>query len=170
MKVRRGIIGALAGAAMAPLIVLALPPTAASAHGWVSAPPSRQEQCRAGTVPCGDIKYEPQSVEGPKGMRTCSGGSRFTELDNDNKGWRVTNVGHTITFHWKMTARHRTANYQYFVGTTLVKEIPGNNQQPPAEFDQTVTFNQSGRQKILVIWNIGDTANAFYNCVDVNIG
>ncbi|CAM5661344.1 hypothetical protein GCM10010345_93900 [Streptomyces canarius] len=28
----------------------------------------------------------------------------------------------------------------------------------------------TGRQKVLAVWNIADTANAFYSCVDVNIG
>jgi LysM repeat protein len=33
-----------------------------------------------------------------------------------------------------------------------------------------VNFNgYSGRQKVLAIWNIGDTINAFYNCVDLTI-
>lgn len=170
MKVKRGIIGALAGAAVAPLVVLALPPTAASAHGWVTAPASRQQQCAAHTVACGDIQWEPQSVEGLKGSKLCNGGgSRFAELNDDTKGWRVANVGHTITFHWRNTAPHRTSNWQYFIGSTKVKEISGNNVQPPNDLDHTVTFPQSGRQKILAVWNIYDTVNAFYACIDVNI-
>jgi chitin-binding protein len=28
----------------------------------------------------------------------------------------------------------------------------------------------SGRQKLLAIWNIADTANAFYSCVDLQVG
>ncbi|WP_312878073.1 carbohydrate-binding protein [Lentzea indica] len=28
----------------------------------------------------------------------------------------------------------------------------------------------SGRQKLYAIWNIGDTVNAFYSCIDLNIG
>src|SRR5690606_16672680 len=27
-----------------------------------------------------------------------------------------------------------------------------------------------GRRTVLAIWNIGDTPNAFYNCIDLNIG
>jgi chitin-binding protein len=29
--------------------------------------------------------------------------------------------------------------------------------------------NHTGRQKVLAIWNIGDTANAFYACVDLQV-
>ena len=86
MKVKRGLIGTLVAVAAAPLIVFALPASPASAHGYVSAPPSRQAQCAAGTVSCGDIKYEPQSVEGPKGLRTCNANvARFAELTTTAK-------------------------------------------------------------------------------------
>ena len=30
--------------------------------------------------------------------------------------------------------------------------------------------NRSGYQVILAVWDIGDTANAFYNVIDVNMG
>jgi hypothetical protein len=34
-------------------------------------------------------KYDPQSVEGPKGLRSCNGGiARFTEPNDNNKGRR----------------------------------------------------------------------------------
>ncbi|MYS50819.1 chitin-binding protein, partial [Streptomyces sp. SID6013] len=62
---------ALIGAALAPVVAVSLPASSASAHGYISDPPSRQAQCAAGTVSCGDITYEPQSVEGPKGLTSC---------------------------------------------------------------------------------------------------
>ncbi len=65
---------------------------------------------RRGPVACGEITHEPQSVEGPKGQTTCSGGtSRFAELDDDSEGWRVTGVGSSQEFGWKLTAAHRTS-------------------------------------------------------------
>ncbi|GAA2592850.1 hypothetical protein GCM10010435_84790 [Winogradskya consettensis] len=27
-----------------------------------------------------------------------------------------------------------------------------------------------GKQTVLAVWNIGDTANAFYSCIDLNVG
>ena len=30
--------------------------------------------------------------------------------------------------------------------------------------------NRTGRQKVLAIWNVYDTANAFYACVDLQVG
>ncbi|GGS13948.1 chitin-binding protein [Streptomyces aureoverticillatus] len=159
------------GAGLAPVLVLTLPTGSAGAHGYVNAPASRQAQCAARTVPCGDIKYEPQSVEGPKGLRSCSGGNaRFAELDDDRKGWKVSDVSRTQTFTWTFTARHRTANYEYFVDGTKVATIDGGNQQPPATVSHQVNLGSAtGRHKVLAVWNIGDTANAFYACIDVNI-
>ena len=68
LKRRLTVLGAAAG--LAPLFLLVMPAATASAHGYVNSPPSRQAQCAQGTLPCGDIKYEPQSVEGPKGLRS----------------------------------------------------------------------------------------------------
>ncbi|MEJ8651846.1 lytic polysaccharide monooxygenase auxiliary activity family 9 protein [Streptomyces sp. MS1.AVA.3] len=159
-------------AGIAPLLVVTMPVSPASAHGYVSSPPSRQAQCAAGTIECGPVKWEPQSVEGPKGLTSCSGGnSRFAELDNDAKGWKVTPIGSTQSFNWRLTARHSTSTWQYFVGGTKVAEFNDGGAQPPETVSHTVNFGAlKGKQKILAVWNIADTANAFYACIDVNIG
>src|SRR5436190_22409157 len=62
----------------------------ASGHGYTDLPISRQKLCQNGTVTnCGDIQWEPQSVEGPKGFpgggpadgQICNGGvRRFAQL------------------------------------------------------------------------------------------
>jgi predicted carbohydrate-binding protein with CBM5 and CBM33 domain len=170
-KSRRRLAAITAGLGIAPLVAVVLPATAAFAHGYVSAPLSRQAQCAQKIVQCGDIQWEPQSVEGPKGLQSCSGGnSRFAELDDDAKGWKATAVGTTVTFTWTFTARHRTTNFEYYVGGRRVTDVDGNDQQPP----ETVTHNVdlgglTGRQKVLAVWNIADTPNAFYSCVDVEV-
>jgi predicted carbohydrate-binding protein with CBM5 and CBM33 domain len=165
-------LAAAIGASVAPLLVVALPAGQASAHGYIDSPPSRQAQCAAGTVQCGDIKYEPQSVEAPKGSTKCSGGnSRFSELDDDSKGWTVTPVQSTTTFNWKLTARHATSTWQYYVGGSKIAEFDDHGAQPGATVSHKVDFGGlKGKQKVLAVWNIADTANAFYACVDVNIG
>ena len=170
LKRRLAVLGAAAG--LAPLFLVALPAATASAHGYISSPPSRQAQCAQGTVSCGDIKYEPQSVEGPKGLRSCSGGnSRFAELDDDNMGWHATSVSGSVTFNWVFTARHSTTNYEYYIGNTRVADFEAGGAQPPPTLSHTVDLsNYSGRQKLLAVWNIADTGNAFYSCVDLQIG
>ncbi|MEU0598201.1 lytic polysaccharide monooxygenase [Streptomyces sp. NPDC006393] len=165
-------LAAVIGAGLAPFLAVSLPAATASAHGYVSAPMSRQAQCAAGIVDCGPIKYEPQSVEGPKGLHSCSGGNAdFAELDDDSKPWRATDVGSSTTFTWNFTARHATSNWQYFIGGTKVAQFDGGGAQPPSTVSHQVNFGGfTGRQKVLAVWNIADTANAFYACIDVNIG
>ncbi|MFG2036761.1 lytic polysaccharide monooxygenase [Dactylosporangium sp. NPDC048998] len=154
----------------AALLVTASP---ASAHGYISSPPSRQAMCAQGRVAnCGEIVYEPQSVEGPKGLTSCSGGvSRFAQLDDPSKGWPATSVGDTVTFTWVFTARHATTNFEYFVGSTRIAVIDGGGKQPDATVSHTVSLGgRTGRILVLARWNIADTPNAFYSCVDLQVG
>ncbi|RJO78489.1 chitin-binding protein [Nocardia panacis] len=163
----------LGAVGIAPFLVAILPAGMANAHGYISSPASRQAQCAADQLPCGPIKWEPQSVEGPKGRHDCSAGDpRWSELDDDSKPWQVYDVNGAVSFAWTFTARHRTLDYQYWIGNTKVARFDGNNQLPP---DGTLTHTVdlsgfSGHQKLIGIWNIADTDNAFYSCVDLNIG
>ena len=160
---------AATGAVIAALAVAA----PAQAHGYLSGPPSRQALCAQGRVPdCGQIRWEPQSVEGPKGLRSCHAGiAQFAVLNDDGRGWPATSVGNSVTFTWTNTARHATSNWEYFIGSTRVAVFNGGGQQPGASVSHTVNLSgYSGRQKVLAVWNIADTANAFYSCVDLQIG
>ncbi|MEU9476797.1 lytic polysaccharide monooxygenase [Streptomyces sp. NPDC048191] len=103
----------------------------ASGHGYTDLPVSRQKLCANGTVTgCGDIQYEPQSVEGPKGFpaagpadgQICNGGlSRFAQLSSpatpSGGAWPTTRVtgGQTYTFRWQFTAMHATTDFKYYV-------------------------------------------------------
>ncbi|MFE6776948.1 lytic polysaccharide monooxygenase auxiliary activity family 9 protein [Streptomyces sp. NPDC057702] len=159
------------GAAIAPILAVSLPSGSASAHGYINSPPSRQAQCAAGDLPCGPIKYEPQSVEGPKGLRSCSGGNAaFAELDDDSKAWKVTPVSRTTSFNWRLTARHATSTWQYYVGGNKIAEFNDGGARPGETVTHQVNFGGlSGKQKVLAVWNVADTPNAFYACVDVNV-
>jgi chitin-binding protein len=172
MSLKRKLVMFATAATIAPLGLVVLPAATANAHGYISTPPSRQAQCAQGTVACDSIKWEPQSVEGPKGLRNCHGNvGRFAELSDDGKGWRATSVGRTVTFTWTFTARHATSTFDYYIGNTRVASFGLNNQQPPPTLSHTVNLgNVSGRQKLLAVWNVGDTANAFYACVDLQVG
>ncbi|MFB9689232.1 lytic polysaccharide monooxygenase auxiliary activity family 9 protein [Amycolatopsis plumensis] len=167
----RKLVAAAVGTLVAPVLVVLNPAGIASAHGYVNSPASRQAQCAQHVVSCGQIQYEPQSVEGPKGLRSCNGGvAQFAELNDNNKGWRAASVGRTVTFTWTFTARHRTSNYQYFIGSQKIAEVSGNNQQPPSTVAHQVNLgSHTGRQTVLAVWNIADTANAFYACIDLQV-
>lgn len=92
-------------------------------------------------------------------------------LNDDSRGWPATSVGSSVTFTWVNTARHATSNWEYWIGGTRVAVVNGGGQQPGATVSHTVNLGGfSGRQKLLAIWNIADTANAFYSCVDLQIG
>ncbi|MEU4244888.1 lytic polysaccharide monooxygenase [Actinoplanes sp. NPDC026619] len=145
----------------------------ALAHGYVSTPPSRQALCASGAVAdCGQIQFEPQSVEAPKGRQSCDGGvSTWSVLSDESRNWPAKSVGTSVNFTWVMTARHRTADWTYYVGGTKVASISGGNAQPDAVVSHTIDLSKfPGKHTVLAVWNIGDTANAFYSCVDLNIG
>ncbi|MGI5443521.1 lytic polysaccharide monooxygenase auxiliary activity family 9 protein [Streptomyces shenzhenensis] len=110
---------------------LALSSGGASGHGYTDLPVSRQKLCQNGTVAnCGDIQWEPQSVEGLKGFpaagpadgQLCNGGvSRFAQLSSPTTpsggAWPTTQVsgGQSYTFRWQFTARHATTDFRYYV-------------------------------------------------------
>src|ERR1041384_1347582 len=153
----------------------AFPPSTGgpSGHGYTDPPVSRQKLCQNGTVTnCGDIQWEPQSVEGPKGFpaggpadgQICNGGvSRFRQF----------------------TAMHATTDFKYYVtkpgwnqnhnlarsdlNLTPFLTVPYNGQRPPSTLSHSGTLPSglSGRHVILAVWTIADTGNAFYACSDV---
>ncbi|MGF3055717.1 lytic polysaccharide monooxygenase [Microbacterium sp. YY-01] len=156
--------GTIVGGAMA---------TSASAHGWITDPGSRQHHCaeRATSFDCGAIKYEPQSVEAPKGSMLCSGGNdQFRILDDNSRAWPRTTINSTTTFTWNITARHATSTWEYFVDGQLFKTFNDNGARPPATVTHTLEGLPAGDHTIFARWNIADTGNAFYNCIDVRVG
>ncbi|MBM7438951.1 lytic polysaccharide monooxygenase [Streptomyces sp. HB132] len=170
----------------------------ASSHGYTDSPISRQKLCANGTVTgCGNIQWEPQSVEGPKGFpaagpadgKICAGGnSGFAQLDDPRGGnWPATQVtaGQGYSFRWQFTARHSTSDFRYYItknGWDSTKPltraalesqpfmtVPYGNQQPPATLTHqgSMPTQKTGKHVILAVWNVADTGNAFYACSDV---
>ncbi len=170
MRWRTTLIAAAAGAA-ALLAPLAVAPTA-SAHGWVTNPPSRQDHCSTGTVSfdCGGLQYEPQSVEAPKGSMQCSGGGGFSVLDDESLAWPRTQIDSSVTMRWKLTAQHATSTWEYFVDGVLHRTFDDGGAKPEATVEHTLEDLPAGDHTILARWNVADTANAFYACVDVTVG
>jgi predicted carbohydrate-binding protein with CBM5 and CBM33 domain len=104
-----------------------------------------------------------QSVEGVKGLRSCDGGlPQFSVLSDESRDWPARDVGTSVTFTWVFTARHRTADWEYFIGDTRLETVDGGNEQPEAVVSHEVDLSWfSGRQTVLAVWNIGDTPFAF---------
>ncbi|WP_067458787.1 lytic polysaccharide monooxygenase auxiliary activity family 9 protein [Actinomadura macra] len=189
---------ALATVASAGLTVVVATP--ALSHGYATTPVSRALHCKDGTVQdCGEVKFEPQSVEGPKGFpksgpadgKICAAGdSRWAPLDDQRDGkWPATSLtsGQTFTFSWKLTAPHSTSSFRYFItkdgwdskrpvtraalDLTPFLRVDGGNKQPPNSVSHPGTLpTRHGRHLIVAVWDIADTGNAFYQCSDVDFG
>ncbi|MEU4897832.1 lytic polysaccharide monooxygenase [Streptomyces sp. NPDC044780] len=194
---RKKISAAVIGIGLAAISVLATGGSA-SGHGYTDTPISRQKLCANGTVTgCGEVQYEPQSVEGPKGFPSggpadgtiCAGGnSRFAQLDDPRGGsWPATKLtaGANYTFNWKFTVSHATTDFKYYItkngwnpSSKITRAnlesqpfltVPYNGQRPPLTFSHSGTLpsGKTGRHVILAVWTIADTSNAFYACSDV---
>ena len=168
-RLRAALLAAVVGAT-AIIAPIAIAPSA-SAHGWITSPPSRQDQCATGATSfdCGGLKYEPQSVEAVKGSMKCSGGSGYTILDDASKPWPRTTTGQEVTFQWKLTANHATSVWEYFVDGQLFASFDGRGVQPPKDISHTLKGLPLGNHTILARWSVADTVNAFYNCVDLTV-
>ncbi|WP_169514081.1 glycosyl hydrolase family 18 protein [Jonesia quinghaiensis] len=153
-------------------VFTALTALPAAAHGWVTDPPSRQDNCATGATSfdCGSISYEPQSVEAPQGSLQCSGGNtEFSILDDDSKPWPVKDIDSSVTIQWKLTAAHNTSTWEYFVDGELHEVFDEGGKQPSSTISHTLTDLPAGEHTILARWNVSNTPNAFYNCLDVNV-
>lgn len=109
------------------------------------------------------------------------------DLQSSNKWYKTKIQAGSNDFHWFSTANHKTTDYVYYItkpgwdqNAPLTRAsfdlenpfcvIDMNGQQPPKNLGNAHTCNvpeRSGYQVILSVWTIDDTANAFYNVIDV---
>jgi chitin-binding protein len=170
----------------------------ASAHGYIENPSSRALLCQQSiNQDCGAVIWEPQSLEAPKGFpgpsipdgQIASAGGVFPKLDEQSSTrWsKVPLSSGTQTFTWHLTARHATAKWHYYVtkpnwnpNEPLTRDqfelIPFYEQydggaRPGEKVTHEVTIpERTGYHVILGVWDVADTANAFYNVIDVEFG
>ncbi|MFD0586607.1 lytic polysaccharide monooxygenase [Paenibacillus sp. GCM10027627] len=168
----------------------------ASAHGYVEGPSSRAYLCKLGqNTNCGAIIYEPQSLEALKGFpaagpadgKIASANGAFPLLDQQfATRWTKVNISSgTVTFNWKLTAAHATTSWKYYItkqnwnpDAALTRDsfdltpfctVNYGGVRPPFTYSDTCNVpSRTGYQVILAVWEIADTANAFYNVIDVN--
>ncbi|UHA76249.1 lytic polysaccharide monooxygenase [Paenibacillus sp. 481] len=169
----------------------------ASAHGYIESPASRSLQCKQGSnTNCGRVVFDPHSVEGRGSFPQSgpadgkiAGGGVFSELDEQSLDrWsKVTINGGTNTFKWHLTAAHATREWKYYITkagwdpnqpltrATLDLEpfcyINDGGKRPSNSVSHScnVPTDRSGYHLILGVWEIADTANAFYQVIDVNL-
>ncbi|MFT2020052.1 lytic polysaccharide monooxygenase [Streptomyces sp. 796.1] len=193
---RKKISAAILGLGIAGASVLVTGGTASS-HGYTDSPPSRQILCAQGKVKnCGQIQWEPMSVEGPKGFpsrgpadgKICAGAdARWSPLDDPRGGkWPATKVtsGQSLNLNWRIPVPHSTTDFRYY----LTKEgfdptqqvtranldlepfltVPYRGRQPSTNTSHPATLpHRTGKHVLVSVWTINDTGNAFYACSDV---
>lgn len=186
------------GMMLAFMIVMTLFSGKAFAHGYIDSPSSRADLCAKGVNKnCGFIIYEPQSLEAYKGFpaagpadgKIASANGAFPELDQQSATrWSKVNISPgTTTFHWTIEANHATTSWKYYItkqdwdpnaplarnsfDLTPFCSVDYKGKQPPHSYTDTCNVpSRTGYQVILAVWEIADTANAFYNVIDVDFG
>jgi predicted carbohydrate-binding protein with CBM5 and CBM33 domain len=167
----------------------------ALAHGYISQPESRNYLCKTGgNSQCGGVQWEPQSVEGPSGFPqsgpqdgqiASAGSTRWSELNvQTSDRWTKRDVqAGPFAISWTFTANHVTRNWRYYLtkqdwnpNQPLTRAsfdlnpfcvIEGNMVQPPKQVTHQCNLpERTGYQVILGVWEVGDTANSFYNMID----
>ena len=170
----------------------------AQGHGWVGGANSDLVARAALTsnTGLGAVEYEPQSLEGPTGFPAAgpadghiasAGNSRFGELDEQSSTRWVKNVisPGPHAFGWTYTAAHPAEEWRYYItkngwnqneplkrdALQLLQVVAHNGTPADTNPVHTITIpaDHSGYHVILAVWEIADTANAFYNVIDVNI-
>ncbi|MGG0254596.1 lytic polysaccharide monooxygenase [Bacillus toyonensis] len=147
-------------------------------------------------VYCGSVMYEPQSLEAPKGFpqagpvdgQIASAGGKFggiLDQQTADRWFKNTITGGENTFTWKFTAPHLTSKWHYYItkiGWNPNKALTRADFEPigTVQHDGSAASNnvahkinvptdRSGYHVILAVWDVADTANAFYNVIDVNL-
>ena len=144
----------------------------------------------------GGVINDPQSLEAPKGFpevgpadtKIASANGQFGgTLDNQAASmWKKTDIkqGKNV-FTWNFTASHKTSKWHYYmtkpgwnqnekltrdslqlIGTV---EHGGADASDKTAHEINVPTDRTGYHVILAVWDVADTANAFYNVIDVNV-
>ncbi|WP_281217310.1 lytic polysaccharide monooxygenase [Lysinibacillus capsici] len=193
---KKGISAALLAAG---ILGVSMTPNA-YAHGFVEKPASRAALCSqnygALNLMCGNIMYEPQSLEAPKGFplsgpadgKIASAGGLFggiLDQQTENRWFKNTITGGLNTFTWKYTAPHLTSKWHYYMTKNgwnpnkpltrtdleLIGTVEHNGSAASNNLTHTINVptNRSGYHIILAVWDVADTSNAFYSAIDVNL-
>lgn len=100
--------------------------------------------------------------------------------------WQKTDIATgENTFTWNYTASHKTTKWHYYMtkpgwdqNTPLTRDkleligtVDHDGSQATNNLSHTIAIpeNRSGYNVILAVWDVADTANAFYSVIDVNV-
>lgn len=196
MKIKRLVGSGTAFAVLGTLAIGTAP--AAWSHGYVGGEESAlvARAALSDNVGLGNVQYEPQSIEGRKGFpaagpvdgQLASGGNeRFAELDEQSADRWVKNeiTPGLNTIGWHYTAMHPTTKWEYFMtkpgwdpeqplarsSLELIETVLHDGTLPDRSEAHTIDVpeDRSGYHVIYAVWTVDDTANAFYNVIDVDV-
>ncbi|MGR5358003.1 N-acetylglucosamine-binding protein GbpA [Vibrio chagasii] len=176
-------------------------------HGYVSASnggvaESRVALCKFAdddtgekNTGCGNIQWEPQSVEGFQGFPEAGpsdGNIASAEVDmasaldeQRSDRWVKSPIqAGSQNFEWTFTANHSTRDWKYYItkadwnpNQPLVRDsfnltpfctVEGEGAKPPMTVIHSCNVpEREGYQVILAVWDVADTDMAFYNMIDV---
>ncbi len=201
MRTRQRLIAAASATLIATGAVTAMGLAAATpalAHGYVGSDSSdlvSRAALKANTG-LGSVRYEPQSLEAPKGFpeggpadgKLASAGGLFGgALDEQSATRWVKNEIQpgANAIGWRFTAPHKTAQWSYYITksgwdpnapldrgdfeliSTVAHDGSAASTNPTHIVD--IPADRTGYHVIYAVWDIADTSNAFYNVIDVNI-
>nr|WP_159466101.1 lytic polysaccharide monooxygenase [Scandinavium goeteborgense] len=139
----------------------------------------------------GDTAYEHQFGFPPDGKIASGNNPNRSVLDNESYAWPQNAMkSGPQQFLWHFGAPHRTTYFTYYITKPDWKSKPGYGQRLTAEMFEDKPFchevwaagqplppkhvthtcnvpQRTGEQKIYAVWRIRDTANAFYQLIDV---
>ncbi|ABS22462.1 MULTISPECIES: lytic polysaccharide monooxygenase [Bacillus cereus group] len=199
-KLSKGKKGISATILVAGIMGMLTIPENVYAHGFVEKPSSRAALCSqkydALNLNCGNVMYEPQSLEAPKGFpqggpidgKIASAGGLFggiLDQQTVDRWFKNTITGGPNTFTWKYTAPHATSKWHYYItkkGWNPNKPLTRADFEPIGTVEHNgsaasnnishtinVPTDRNGYHVILAVWDVADTSNAFYNVIDVNL-
>lgn len=171
-------------------------------HGIIDEPKCRAFLCTAEggalNINCGQVEWEPQSLEGPKGFPdggpvdgaiASAGNERFAPLDEQSADrWHKEplKTGNNV-LHWRIEVQHRTESWQLYItredwdpnqplsraqfDLRPLYDKSADDEIPPESvtIEYTIPENYSGYHVLLAVWNVADTGNAFYQVIDTEI-
>lgn len=178
--------------------LLAAPAPSAFAHGFIGGSASSliSRAAWAANTDRGAVQYEPQSLEAPKGFpaegpadgKLASAGGLFggTLDQQSSTRWAKNPVqAGPVQVGWALTAAHRTARWSYYItkqGWDQNDELERSDLEPLASFDTggevplmstvhtlNIPADHTGYHVIYAVWDVADTANAFYNTIDIDV-
>ncbi|EPN3648879.1 MULTISPECIES: lytic polysaccharide monooxygenase [Enterococcus] len=145
----------------------------------------------------GNVITNPQGLESKKGFpqagpsdgsiasASAVSGDNILDIQNTDR-WKKTNVNTgPNSFTWHYTAAHKTTKWHYYMtkqgwnpnaalsreSLELIGEVKHDGSLSTNNLTHVINIpeGRTGYHVILAVWDVEDTANAFYNVIDVNV-